>query len=175
MEIIVEKLTDEVLMRRACEMTIDKKSKIPLGKMYKLRHSPMRTQMFWVEMLGIYSYVSVHFVRHKIGVEHFVKSLRDDRGGDGTENRYTPVNHGMLINAESLITMSHKRLCAHAAKDTIEVMEKIALAVKEVDPDLYLHMVPNCLYIKKCHERDAKCAPVLARQAKLFDWKNRRV
>lgn len=175
MEIIVEKYTNEALMRRACKKTINKESKMPLGKMYKLRHSPMRTQMFWIEMNGIYSYVSTHFARHKIWVEHFVQSLREDRGGDGTENRYTLVDHGMWINAESLITMSHKRLCAHAAKDTIEVMEKITLAVKEVDPDLYLHMVPNCLYIKKCYERDAKCAPVLARQAKLFDWKNRRV
>lgn len=126
----------------------------------------MRTQIFWIEMREIPSFVSVHFVRHKIGVEHYVKSLRDDRGGDGTEGRNSPVNHGMLCNAEALMAMAHKRLCAHAHEKTIDVMVEIAKAVKSIDPDLFEHLVPDCLYLKKCWERDSSCKPVLARLAK---------
>src|SRR6056297_3145672 len=99
MRIIVTKLTDEKIMRRACEMTMHgKKSKASLAAMYRCEHSPMRTQMFWVEMHEIPQFVSVHFVRHNVGVEHFVSSLRDDLWGQGTEDRWSPVMHGMCLN-----------------------------------------------------------------------------
>lgn len=162
MQITVEKLTDVSLLRKACSMTIDAESKISLERMYKLGHSPMRTQMFWIEMREIPSFVSVHFVRHKMGVEHYVKSLRDDRCGTGVEDRNSPVNHGMLANAEALVNMAHRRLCAHAHAKTVEVMKLIALEVKKVDEELFYMLVPNCLYVKKCYERDDKCKPVLA-------------
>ena len=84
MEISIRKLTDEKLMQRACEMTMHgETSNMTLEKIYKCEHSPIRTQMFWIEVLGIPSFASVHFVRHKIGVEHFVSTNREDRGGNG--------------------------------------------------------------------------------------------
>jgi hypothetical protein len=155
MEISVRKLTDEQLMRRACEMTWKghgKQSKMTLAKMYDCEHSPMRTQLFWVEMRGVLSFVSVHFVRHKIGVEHFVESNREDRGGSGSVDRQTPVNHGMLVNAQALINMARKRLCCKAHKETRETMGEIKEAVRQVDPDLAEFMVPECKYRRGCHE-----------------------
>ncbi len=67
MKIIVTKLTDINLMRTACEATFRGNSKITLDQIYKCQHSPIRTQLFWIEMIDILTFVSVHFVRHKIG------------------------------------------------------------------------------------------------------------
>lgn len=147
MKIIVTKITDVSLLQKACSYTMHRKeSKASLGKIYRARHSPMRTQMFTVEMQGIPSFVSTHFVRHKIGVEHFVASNRDDRGGNGTEDRNTPVDHMMFLNAESLITLAHKRLCSKSHHTTIEIMSDICDEVMKIDLPLFKLMVPLCMY-----------------------------
>ncbi len=153
MEIKVKKLTDESLMRRACEMTMrGATSKTTLDKIYDCEHSPMRTQLFWIEMLEIPTFVSVHLVRHKIGVEHFVMSNRDDRGGNDTVSRNTPVNHGMLIDAQSLINMARKRLCKKSHKETVKIFSLLRDKISEVDIDLAKYMIPECEYRSGCHE-----------------------
>lgn len=135
--------------RKACSYTTGAESTISLDKLAKCEHSPLRTQLFWVEMKGIPSFVSTHFVRHKFGVEHFVKSNRDDRGGDGTEDRYTPVDHAMFVNAQELIFMARKRLCHNAHWLTREVMN----AITALCPDwLIPYMVPDCAYRGACYE-----------------------
>lgn len=154
MEITVRKLTDVNLMRRACELTMNggKESKATLRGMYDCEHSPMRTQIFWIEMRGIPSFVSTHFVRHKIGVEHFVKTNRDDRGGDTEVTRMTPVNHGMLVNAQTLVNMARKRLCLKAHPEAVLVMKRIKEVLAEVDSDLAECLIPECRYRRGCHE-----------------------
>lgn len=141
-------------MQRACASTLGTESSgITLEKIYRCEHSPMRTQLFWIEMKDIPTFVSVHFVRHKIGVEHFVQSKRYDRATYvEVPNRFTPVKHSMLINAEALITLSRKRLCRQASIETIAVMQAIKDAVAAVDPDLATHMQPNCVYRNGCPE-----------------------
>ena len=154
MKILVEKLTDVALMQRACAITMGlESSKASLAALYACEHSPIRTQMFWVEMQAIPSFVSVHLVRHKVGVEHFVRSLRDDRGGAGGEGRDTPVNHAMLINAAALIHMARKRLCTGSHVRTREIMQAICERMAEVDPALATCLVPECEYRGGfCHE-----------------------
>lgn len=149
MEVVVKSLTDLSLVRRACEMTMHgQESKVSLKSMYRAEHSPIRCRMFWVELRGIPSFVSVHLVRHKHGVEHFVQSMRDDLYIDPTKvvDRYTPVNHGMLINAQALIQISRKRLCLKSHKKTVAVWSKLRKAISDVDPDLASFMVPECVY-----------------------------
>lgn len=153
MKIVAEKITDVSLIRRACEMTMHgQDSNVTLGEMYRCEHSPMRTQMFWVEMLGIPTFVSVHFIRHKVGVEHFVTSNRDDRGGSGNETRWTSVNHGMFLNAQALVNMARKRLCHKSHAETRKVMAALRESVREADPELAVHMVAECVYRGECHE-----------------------
>lgn len=153
-EIVVIKIMGGWLLKLACEFTTGglDSSKVNFDKMYGCEHSPIRTQMFIVEMYNIPTFVSVHLVRHKIGVEHFVKSNRDDRGGNGEENRYTPINHLMFINAQALINISRKRLCFKAHRETQAVMLKIKQGVELCDPDLAKYMVKECEYRKGCHE-----------------------
>lgn len=152
MRVVITKLTDGALAQKACEFTINKKSSISLDKLYSCEHSPIRTQMFWVEMYDIPTFVSVHLVRHAIGISHFVKSNREDRGGLTGTDRNTPVNHAMLLNAQSLINLARKRLCLKASSETVAVMKEIKEKIKEVDPALYPYLVPECEYRKACHE-----------------------
>jgi hypothetical protein len=156
MQINISKLVGEDWMRWACALTIDSESNMTLDKIYANEHSPMRTQIFAVTMLGIPTFVSTHFRTHSQGVTHFVKSLREDRSGDGTENRWTPTNHGMLINAQSLINISRKRLCYKSHDETRRVMKAIKTAVDGVDSELALRMVHDCVYRNGCHE-DKTC------------------
>ena len=156
MNITVTKLTDVDLLRKACDATRhpgQTPSSATLAKMYQCRHSPIRTQLFWVEMQGIPTFVSVHLVRHAAtGQVHFVESNRDDRGGDETVNRLTPVNHSMLLNAEHLMVMAEKRLCFASHKTTVGVMNRLRNAVRRVDPDLADAMVPQCVRLGYCPE-----------------------
>lgn len=125
------------------------------AKLYEAEHSPMRAVLFWI-VLEIPYWVSVHLVRHKIGVEHFVSSQRNDRqtAYDRTKApQDAPVLHGMLINAQALVTMSRKRLCGKASPPTREAWEKVVRAIYYVDPMLAYRMVPECVYRGgRCHE-----------------------
>ena len=167
----IEKLTDESLLRRACASTMhsrDAQSSASLKTMYKAEHSPIRTQLFWIEMTNIPTSVSIHFVRHKIGGEHFVSTNRPDRGGDVGANRITPVRHSMLANAQSLISMSHVRLCHKAESSTLQVMKEIRDAMILVDPDLAEAMVPTCVYRNGICCEPRPCAKGPARMAEEY-------
>jgi len=151
--VTVTRITVKYLADKACSFTANREVHPDLGKLYKAEHSPIRTQMFWVEMTGIPTFCSVHLVRHKFGVEHFVKSNREDLPGfTGDGGRMQPVNHAMLLNAQALINMARKRLCRKTHAITRDIMKLICLGVLEVDPDLYPCLVPECEYRGKCHE-----------------------
>lgn len=156
MRVYVKKITGVDLAREACKFTthgqID--SMMSLDKLYRCEHSPLRTQLFWIEMLGIPSFVSVHLTRHNVGiVSHYVQTMRDDRGADTVADRNTPVSHAMLINAQALINVARKRLCRKAHAETRLLMEHIKDHVRAVDPDLAKYMVPECVYRGDvCHE-----------------------
>jgi hypothetical protein len=148
-------------MNRACSFTLHKNNnldsdvkdiKVSKFKLYKSEHSPIRTKIFWIELLSIPSFVSTHFVRHKVGIEHFVSTNRDDRGNTEVVTRDTLVNHAMLVNAQALINMARLRLCHKAHKETITVMQEIVNIMKDIDPILHCLLVPNCFYKKECTE-----------------------
>lgn len=144
MQISINKLTDDALMRRACEMTMRGQSKMTLETMYACKHSPIRTQMFWIEMHGIPTFASVHFRTHGTGITHFVLSNREDRGGGENVDRWTPVNHAMLINAEALQNLAYKRLCQKAHKTVRGIMCAIKEVLAVEDKALADTLVPLC-------------------------------
>lgn len=150
MHVTIKQITSVEDARLACGSTMGKHSFIQLEDLAFCEHSPLRALEFWVEMHDIPTFVSVHLVRHKIGVEHFVRSHRVDRGGTGKEDRYTPVHHTMKINAQALINLARRRLCAKASQETREVM----WAIKEACPPwLAPYMVAECIYRGGwCHE-----------------------
>lgn len=159
MKIIAAKLTGTGLMQAACSMTTGGKNAkmVTLDDIYDNEHSPMRTQIFWIQMFGIPSFVSVHLRTHNVGVTHFVQSKRDDRGGNGQEGRLTPVDHGMLINSQALINMSRKRLCLNAHDLTVKTWEYLKEEIRNIDSDLAKYMVKECQYRNECHEGKRSC------------------
>ena len=147
MDVNVTKITSLSDARKAIETTVDKEftSTATLNQIYTWMHSPIRTQLFVIKLEDIPTFVSVHLVRHS-HIQHFVTSKRVDRGGDGKETRWTPVDHLMYCNAESLITLAHKRICYKASSETRETVLQIRDKISRIDPELAEHMVPLCVY-----------------------------
>lgn len=81
MKISVKKLTNIDLLRKANEFTSGHESKMSLATAYRLGHSPIRTQIFWIECREIPLFVASQLVRQHVGVQYFQRSKRTDRGG----------------------------------------------------------------------------------------------
>lgn len=117
-------------------------------------HSPIRRLKFYWRWKGIKYWVSVHFVRHKIGIEHWVSTQREDRTGGDRDNspQNTPVNHACEADAQAMINISRKRLCNCASKDTREAWQKVKDETAKTEPELARCMVKECVYRGFCPE-----------------------
>jgi hypothetical protein len=117
-------------------------------KLVESEHSPLRELWFGIKMEIPY-WVSVHFTRHHIGVNHYVQTQRNDRQENydrTTAPQGATVSHIMSVNAQELVFMAHKRLCRQASKETCEVMEEIVRQVLELNPEFAEVLVPLCVY-----------------------------
>lgn len=117
-------------------------------------HSPIRLLVLTIQLTDIPYWVSVHLTRHHIGIEHFVSTQRTDRTGiDRNElPQDAPVNHRIIVNAQALINISRKRLCAQASPETKWVWSAVIDAVREAEPELADVCVPECVYRGFCPE-----------------------
>lgn len=117
-------------------------------------HSPIRKIKFSWKWKNLKSWVSVHFVRHKYGIEHWVTTQRSDRTGvNRDESRQDAlVSHECEANAQALISISRRRLCSQASKETREAWKEVKAEVKQYDPVLASVMVPECIYRGFCPE-----------------------
>lgn len=154
MEVKIERLTDWKCVMNLARQTANKKplDKIPSDKfmdqILNSEHSPIRALIFQIDLIDIPYWVSVHLVRHKNGVEHFITTQRSDRTGENRDNKpqSAPVTHTMIINAQAIINISRKRLCGKASKETRDVWRMVKHEMKNIDPILHSYMVPNCIY-----------------------------
>lgn len=167
--------TPEEFAQEVCEMTFLGKSKIPLSKLYRSEHSPVRTQIFWITFKNIPLFISTHFIRHHVGSTPFQLTCRDDRKGGNVDlktklrqfaekcsffdvndtdivelynsiDRYTPVNLGLLVNAQALMDMAKLRECQQSHKETIYVFKELVKEIGKIDESLAKYMVPKCVY-----------------------------
>lgn len=117
-------------------------------------HSPIRLLTFTVRITDIPYWVSVHLTRHKIGVEHFVSTQRTDRTGVDRDKlpQDARVDHTIQINAQALINISRKRLCAKASPETREAWKTVIEAVRQHEPELASCCVRECVYRGFCPE-----------------------
>lgn len=117
-------------------------------KLLMSEHSPIRRIKFYWRWKDLKSWVSVHFVRHKFGIEHWVTTQRTDRTGVNRDElpQGSLVNHCCEANAQALINMSRKRLCNCASKETREAWQLVKEEVAKVEPELASRMVPECIY-----------------------------
>lgn len=123
-----------------------------IERLIKAEHSPIRELWFGIKMTIPY-WVSVHFSRHHIGVNHYVQTQRSDRTGVNRDEKPQGeiVSHIMSVNAQELVFMAHKRLCKQASKETRQVMQEIVKQVIAVAPYMKDVLVPLCAY------RNGKC------------------
>ena len=118
------------------------------------QHSPIRSLVLTITMRDIPYWVSVHLTRHKIGCEHYVKTQRTDRTGVSRDElpQGSLVDHTIVINAESMINISKKRLCAQASKETRQLWNMVVEELEKVEPELANVCIPDCIYRGKCFE-----------------------
>lgn len=158
MVVQIEQITDRSLALDAALNTVNKppKDKEPSNnwwrKMLVTEHSPIRLVQYRITLKGIPSFVSVHLTRHKIGVEHFVSTRRDDRGDFQDNGRNTLVDHVMVLNAQAYITICRKRLCTHSHASTVKVWKRVMKIMQQVDPILANIGAPDCVYRGYCPE-----------------------
>ena len=117
-------------------------------------HSPIRNILFYWRWSGIKYWVSTHFVRHKIGIDHFVSTQRTDRKGVDRDEigQGAKVNHSCNANAQALINISRKRLCNCASKETRDAWVELKKEVEKTEPELASVMVKECVYRGFCPE-----------------------
>ena len=123
-------------------------------RMLLCEHSPIRILFFDFKWTELKYWVSVHLVRHKIGIEHFVRTQRSDRSGvdrDGLRQD-SPVEHRISVNAQAMISISRKRLCMNASPETREAWTAVVEKLKESENELYNVCVPDCIYRGWCYE-----------------------
>lgn len=117
-------------------------------------HSPIRQLTYKWKWYDLPYWVSVHFVRHWLGILHWVKTSRSDRTGIDRDmlTQDNPVNHECEANAQAIINISRKRLCSKASPETRQAWKQVVDSLKVVDPVLASVCVPECIYRGFCPE-----------------------
>ena len=113
------------------------------------RHSPIESLMFRIELIDLMYWCSVHLCRHKVGLSHYITSQRPDRSPTGTSRHSLPqdalVKHDMVLNAQAIIAISKKRLCAKASPETRAAWEAVKQEMYRIgETELADCMMPEC-------------------------------
>jgi hypothetical protein len=173
-------------VKRAARTTIGRKGEgtYPTDSWKKTillaEHSPIRKIKFSWKWIRLKYWVSVHFVRHCLGILHWVRTQRDDRTGVDRDNspQKTLVEHECEANAQALINISRRRLCSLASHDTRVAWLEVKAEVAKVDPVLASVMVPECIYRGFCPEWEHTCCGYVNTEAyktALTEYRNKEV
>lgn len=147
-------------MADACRTTIrmDRGNKPITEKyaktLYGCEHSPIRLKWYRFKVKNIPYWIAMHFRTHKIGIEHFISTQRDDR--TNVDREQSPqdalVDWEFIVNTNAIIFISRRRLCSGAHWKTRYVWKKILEVIKEDDAVLVSMCVPDCVYRGHCFE-----------------------
>lgn len=120
-------------------------------------HSPIRKLIISWKWTDLPSWVSVHFVRHKFGIEHYVRTQRADRTGISRDNlsQSELIEHECMANAQAIINISRKRLCNKASKETQFAWRLFLCDLSDYELELRDACVKECIYRGYCPELDS--------------------
>lgn len=139
-------------------------------------HSPIKLVEYTIMFSDLRVWVGIHLLRHEHTLP-FIHSQRDDRREDidkllektmsviedDIKNdpdfnkrdwlpQGQPNDQDFVVNAQTLINISRKRLCSTASKETRFAWQLVKDTLKEVDPTIVPFMVKNCIYRGFCPE-----------------------
>lgn len=123
--------------------------------MLQAEHSPIRRIRFFWRWSDLKYWISVHFVRHKFGIEHWVSTQRTDRTGINRDEipQSALVNHECEADAQALINISRRRLCSMASLETRQAWQAVKDKVRaNGETELADCMVRECIYRGFCPE-----------------------
>lgn len=117
-------------------------------RMLFAEHSPIRQIIIKWKWLDIPYWVSVHLVRHWLGIIHWVRTQRTDRTGIKRDEKPQGsfIEHEAEANAQAIINISRRRLCRQASKETRIAWKTFLESIKNKEPELYSVCVPECIY-----------------------------
>lgn len=141
-------------------------------------HSPIKLVEYTISFKDLRQWVGVHLLRHpfvlpfihtqrvdKRDLDEYVDKvmsiLSDDVKNDPSFNKRDYLFQGQtndqdfVVNAQTLINISKKRLCNCASKETRDAWKAVQDAIREFDPVMASFMVPNCVYRGFCPEKDS--------------------
>lgn len=123
-------------------------------RMLLCEHSPTRKLLISWKWYDLKYWVSTHFVRHKYGIEHWVRTQRTDRTGvDRNEiEQGATVEHEVEANAQAIINISRKRMCNQASLETRQAWRHVIASISVDEPELASVCVPDCVYRGWCYE-----------------------
>lgn len=163
----MEQVTNWRRALNAARRTIGRKplEKIPSdsweAKILLAEHSPIRLVEYDWTWEKIRQWVTAHLVRHHEGCEKFVHSQRGDRRELPCDRDKLPQgaknDMDMTANAQALISISRKRCCNCASKETREAWGKVKEEISKIDPILANKMVRECVYRGFCPEWMSNC------------------
>lgn len=141
-------------------------------------HSPIKLVEYTISFTDLKQWVGVHLLRHQYVlpfihsqrvdrrnlddcVEKVMAIISDDVKNDPSFNKRDylfqgePNDQDFVVNAQTLINVSRKRLCKTASKETQEAWKAVQGAIREFDPVMASFMVANCVYRGFCPERES--------------------
>lgn len=141
-------------------------------------HSPIKLVEYTISFTDLKQWVGVHLLRHQYVlpfihsqrvdrrnlddcVEKVMSIISDDVKNDPSFNKRDylfqgePNDQDFVVNAQTLINISRKRLCKTASKETQEAWKAVQGAIREFDPVMASFMVANCVYRGFCPERES--------------------
>jgi len=123
-------------------------------RMLLCEHSPIRQLIIKAKWYELPYWVSVHFVRHWLGIIHWVRTQRSDRTNINRNDipQGALVEHEIEANAQAIINISRKRLCNCASPETKEAWQTFLNSFKDKEPELYNTSVRECIYRGFCPE-----------------------
>lgn len=161
-KVTIEQIVDKKHALNAARNTVGKKflDKEPADtwwrKILMARHTPIRVVKYLIRIEGVPEWVQTHLVRHNQGVEKFVSTQRVDRTKDKRKRSKIPQGEEKVvlldINPEAIINISRRRCCKQASKETHYIWLRVLEVLKEVDPILHQHCVPECVFVGFCPE-----------------------
>ena len=158
------KVTNETGWTRALNAARRTIGKEPLDKEpsreFKLRslyaeHSHIKLVEYLVQFKALRQWVGVHLLRHPF-ILPFIHSQRADRRNNPVprdEMAQGSLNdQDFVINAQTMINISRKRLCGCASPETREAWKAVKAEVEKIDPEMAQVMVRQCVYRGFCPE-----------------------